>query len=757
MLSYAYWHAFVYSSYTPICHSFTMKTEKRIIIVSNRLPIKIQETEIGYTYTATEGGLATGLGSVYKQNDNLWIGWPGNIVEEPGQERVTKELLEKNIYPVFLGQEEIDYYYEGFSNETLWPLFHYFPSYTTYDPIQWDYYRKVNEKFAEAILKFATANDIIWIHDYQLCLVPQFIRSRNPELSIGYFNHIPFPSYEVFRALPWRAEILNGILGADVIGFHTYDDVRHFLSSNTRINNNITTANEISVGNRKVIVDAFPISIDFDKYDALTDHELSSDYEKKIRSLRNEMQLMISIDRLDYSKGILNRLKAFDLLLQSHPELVGKLLYVHVIVPSRDNVPKYKELKQEMDRHISDINGRYSTLGWQPILHFYRPLPLHMLSALYKCADVALVTPLRDGMNLVSKEYVASKRNCCGVLVLSEMAGAARELSDAVTINPTDIWDFSEKMFLALTMPDTEKLHRMDNMRKTVSKFNIHNWVKNFISRVDDAKNSQKEMETAFINATELGKIKGRYEKAGKRLIILDYDGTLVPFYERINDAAPEPKLLQLLENLSSCPRNKVVLSSGRGHDCLEQWFGHLPVDLIAEHGALYKEHTRDWYSLRSLDADWKTDIYNTLDVYCRRTPGTFIEEKSFSLAWHYRQAEEGLGQLRAQELIADIKHIISDLGLQIVQGNKVLEIKSISVNKGTTARRFLDPATELILAIGDDMTDEDTFKAMPEHAITIKVGQTPSAAKYYLRSVGEVLVLLNDLAKFKASHIADV
>ncbi|HYD21534.1 MAG TPA: trehalose-phosphatase, partial [Flavipsychrobacter sp.] len=167
--------------------------------------------------------------------------------------------------------------------------------------------------------------------------------------------------------------------------------------------------------------------------------------------------------------------------------------------------------------------------------------------------------------------------------------------------------------------------------------------------------------------------------------------------------------------------------------------------------------HTRDWYSLRSLDADWKTDIYNTLDVYCRRTPGTFIEEKSFSLAWHYRQAEEGLGQLRAQELIADIKHIISDLGLQIVQGNKVLEIKSISVNKGTTARRFLDPATELILAIGDDMTDEDTFKAMPDHAITIKVGQTLSAAKYYLRSVSEVLVLLNDLAKFKAPHIADI
>lgn len=730
-----------------------MDTSKRIIIVSNRLPIKLSKKEANFTYHTSEGGLATALGSVYKTNNNLWIGWPGLTVDSEDEASIEKELQKDNLFPVFLDETDLEHYYEGFSNETLWPLFHYFPSYTTYDPTYWAYYRSVNEKFAEVVLRFATEDDIIWIHDYQLMLVPQLVRKVLPNATIGFFNHIPFPSYEIFRALPWRAELLNGVLGADVIGFHTYDDVRHFLSSNIRINGYTSTANEITIKNRKVTVDAFPISIDFNKYNDLTGENATTQNEQKIRNIAKGRKLFISIDRLDYSKGILNRLKAFEILLKTHPELCEKIVFVHVVVPSRDNVSKYKELKQEMDRAISDINGRYGTLSWQPIIHLYRSLSINLLSALYKCSDVALVTPLRDGMNLVSKEFVASKQQCNGVLILSEMAGAARELSDAVLINPIDIWDFSEKMYQALIMPKEEMETRMYNMRKIVSKFNIQNWLKNFISRLVETKHSQKQMETNFIDKAQADTITEQYQIAKKRLIVLDYDGTLVPFYDQIDEAYPSDELNDILSELCSDPLNTVVISSGRDHETLNNWLGHHDqLNLIAEHGAIYKDASSTWKSSLPMDTDWKNGLYNTLDNYCRRTPGTFIEEKSFSMAWHYRQADNGLGELRAQELVGDIKHLTADLGLNILHGDKVVEIKSIAVNKGNAVKRFLYEDYDLVMAIGDDVTDEDTFKAMPEGAITIKVGKALSSANYHLRSVDDVLELLKKMIKNNSS-----
>jgi trehalose 6-phosphate synthase/phosphatase len=729
-----------------------MDTSKRIIIVSNRLPIKLSKKENSFTYHTSEGGLATALGSVYKMNDNLWIGWPGLTVEESDEQAIVIELAKDNLYPVFLDETDLEQYYEGFSNETLWPLFHYFPSYTTYDPTYWEYYKSVNKKFADAILKFATEEDIIWIHDYQLMLVPQLVRDVLPNANIGFFNHIPFPSYEIFRSLPWRAELLNGVLGADVIGFHTYDDVRHFLSSNIRINGHMSTANEITVSNRKVTVDAFPISIDFVKYNSLTEESATIQNEQKIRKITNGRKLFISIDRLDYSKGIINRLRAFELLLKTHPELCEKIVLVHVVVPSRDNVSKYKELKQEMDRIISDINGRYGALNWQPIIHLYRSLSINLLSALYKCSDVALVTPLRDGMNLVSKEFVASKQECNGVLILSEMAGAARELSDAVLINPTDIWDFSEKMYRALTMSEKEMETRMYNMRKIVSKFNIQNWLKNYISRLIETKNSQKQMETNFIDREQTITISKEYQAAKKRLIILDYDGTLVPFYDQIDQAYPSNELNNLLSELCNDPHNTIVIASGRDHETLDNWLGHHSINLIAEHGAIFKNAGGTWETSLPMDSDWKNGLYNTLDNYCRRTPGTFIEEKSFSLAWHYRQADAGLGELRAQELIADIKHLTADLGLNILNGDKVVEIKSIAVNKGNAVKKFLNEDYSLVIAIGDDVTDEDTFKAVPDGSLTIKVGKALSVANYHLRSVDDVLSLLNTMVTQNSS-----
>jgi trehalose 6-phosphate synthase/phosphatase len=726
-----------------------MESNKRVVIVSNRLPVKITGKHEDISYKKTEGGLATALNSIYKQNNNLWIGWPGAEIDPQDEPKVVHDLGQNNLVPIFLNHQEINDFYEGFSNEILWPLFHYFPTYATYDPKQWDAYVAVNKKFAQAILETATKDDIIWIHDYQLLLVPEMVRKEIPDISIAFFQHIPFPSFEVFRSLPWRKEILYGMLGADVIGFHTYDDVRHFLSSSSRILNINGTGNELIINNRTIAVDAFPISIDYNKYKQLAEDSITRRNERKLKQLVNNNRLIISIDRLDYSKGIIQRLQAYQLLLERHTELHSKVTMIHVVVPSRDNVQKYKELKEEMNKMVSEINGKYSTFGWQPIHHFYRSFPPHLLSALYKAADVALVTPMRDGMNLVSKEFIASKIDQKGVLVLSEMAGASRELSDALIVNPNDIWDFAEKIYQGLNMPEDEQKRRIQTMQQTVSKFDIYNWVDNIMDKLEEVKVQQQALRSRNLSRSLQQKIGIRYYYGSKRLIFLDYDGTLVPFQKQVNAAIPDTELLNLLERLCDDTHNRIVITSGRDYKTLGAWLGHLPVDLIAEHGAWYRDHGKNWRSRNDLNNDWRGEIYHVMDIYSKRTPGAFIEEKSYSLAWHFRRVEEGLGALRAQELMADIKHFVSDRGLQMLLGDKVIEIKSMAINKGKAAKRWVEKDDyDFVMAIGDDLTDEDTFKAMPDEAITIKVGNSVSVASYYLNSHMEVREFLRKLCE---------
>ncbi len=720
----------------------------RTIIVSNRLPVKLDRRDGALHFRASEGGLATGLNTVYQQGDNVWIGWPGAEVSEEEKETVSTQLTAKNLCPVFLSKEEIEDYYEGFSNETLWPLFHYFPSYASYEPAHYEAYEKVNLRFAEAILGAAKPGDTVWIHDYQLLLLPQMVRERLPEVSIGFFNHIPFPSYEVFRLLPWRKELLRGILGADLIGFHTYDDVRHFLSSVARILSLMLSANEVSVGARKAVVDAFPISIDYAKYHGLADDPATRRTERKLRALMHAGKIVLSIDRLDYSKGIPQRLQAFEIFLSRHPELKGKVTLIQLVVPSRDAVPAYRSLKEEIERKVGEINGRFGLLGWQPVQHFYRSFPERLLSALYKMADVALVTPLRDGMNLVAKEYIASRVDGRGVLVLSEMAGAARELSEALIINPNDVWGVADALHTALTMPEEEQRRRTGAMQALIKKFDVHHWVRHFTEKLGEVRAWQQETSARALSADARGALAAAYERAERRLIFLDYDGTLVPFQKRPELALPDEEVLALLPRLTADPRNRVVITSGRDWQTLSAWLGHLPLDFIAEHGAWQRLHGAAWEARTDLSADWKTEIRPVMDLYASRTPGALVEEKSYSLAWHYRRVHADLGALRAGELAADVRHFVLDRGLHILQGDKVVEVKSNTVNKGKAAHRWLAEETaDFILAIGDDHTDEDTFKAMPKDAWTIKVGSNISAARHFVEGHADVRMLLQELA----------
>jgi trehalose 6-phosphate synthase/phosphatase len=725
----------------------------KTIIVSNRLPVKIVEQNGEYVLSPSEGGLATGLGSVYKKGDNIWIGWPGIDVPEERQQEVTEKLAELNLIPVFLSPEEINLYYEGFSNEVLWPVFHYMVTYANFDQTYWDFYQSVNHKFKHIVCEHLNDGDTVWVHDYQLLLLPALIRTVQPHVTIGFFQHIPFPSYEIFRLIPWREELIHGMFGADLLGFHTFDDVRHFLSASSRLSASKISDNVITYRERQIVVESFPMGIDAHKFEELVTDTTVLDNIVSLKETVQERKIILTIDRLDYSKGILQRLQAYELLLQIHPEYIEQLSLYMIVVPSRDTVPQYKELRDQIDQLVGNINATYRTLNWLPVHYFYRSFPIEFLSALYATADICLVTPMRDGMNLVSKEYVASRVNNTGVLILSEMAGASKELNDALIVNPNNIGEVMRTIVQAINMPVEEQKTRMSVMRGIVRKFDIHLWVKNFMDKLQEVKELQESLLTTHAVRVVREQIAKEYAVAKDRYIFLDYDGTLVGFNSNIDKASPDKELYDILEKLSADPANRVVIISGRRNQTLEEWFGHMKLDLIAEHGAWQKHYGEEWKSLPLLTDKWKQEVKTVLDTYTDRTPGSFIEDKSYSLVWHYRKVEDGLGELRANEIINHLKVTVADKGLQMMPGNKVIEFKNIEVNKGKAALNWLyGKEPDFMIALGDDHTDEDIFKALPPEAHTIKVGSNISAAKYFLRNFTEVRELLKSLSATTAA-----
>lgn len=720
----------------------------KTIIISNRLPVKITQENNEYQLKVSEGGLATGLGSVYKEGNNIWIGWAGLDVPKADESKIKEQLSRENLAPVFLTEEEIHLYYEGFSNETLWPIFHYMCTYAEYDQSYWESYQAVNRKFRDAVLAIAEPDDIIWIQDYQLLLLPELIRTNLPNASIGFFQHIPFPSYELFRLIPWRAELLSGMLGADLIGFHTYDDVRHFTSSATRVLPIQTSANIIHKEDRNITIDAFPMGIDADKFSVLPTTaevmQITNEYEK----IFGDTKIILSIDRLDYSKGILQRLMAFEKVLVENPKYIEQICLHMIVVPSRDTIPQYSQLRDDIDKMVGNINSRFRTTSWNPIQYFYRSFPIEELSALYRKSQICLVTPMRDGMNLVSKEYIASRTENDGVLILSEMAGASKELVEAIIVNPNNLEELSNAIILGLEMSKDEQTTRMLSLKQTVSKFDIKHWVKIFMDQLKDAKAAEQSRRARHVTKELSAEFTAKMRSAKRRALFLDYDGTLVNFKKNIDEASPDTELYQLITKLSSDDRNKVIIISGRKHETLEQWFGHMPqIDLIAEHGAWKKSGAEEWFETPNLSDKWKVNVRPMLESYSDRTPGSFIEEKRYALAWHYRKVESGLGELRANELISNMRYLTREMGLQLLPGNKVIEVKNVEINKGKATLEYLNQKDfDFLIAMGDDHTDEDIFTAINDIAITIKVGSSISEANYYLRNVEEVRNLLNSL-----------
>lgn len=718
----------------------------RLFIISNRLPIKAIKEGNDFVFSRSEGGLATGLASLETDLEKHWIGWPGIGVEtESEKKQIQLQLEPLHYHPVFLNNRQVKEYYEGYSNSTIWPLCHYFFSYIQHENKCWTTYQQVNELFCNTALPQLTEKDIVWIQDYQLMLLPAMLRNHFPQISIGYFHHIPFPSYELFRVLPEKTQLIKGLLGADLVAFHTEDYMRYFMIATQRISGINFSEREVQLINRIVHVDAFPMGINFSLY---YNSSLNPEVQKFINNLRHiqgNSKLILTVDRLDYSKGILQRLKGFALFLQTHPEYRGKIILSMVIVPSRCNVEKYADLKNRIDETISAVNGVYATIDWTPIHYYYRSLPFAELVALYHLADIALVTPLRDGMNLVAKEYVAAKRDCPGVLILSEMAGAALELPEAIIVNPNDIDEIPKALHIALQMPEKEQLAKLHRMQAVISRQTVNKWATDFVLKLKDIRRKNEQLHCKLIENNNLTHILQAYRNSTHRLIILDYDGTLVDFTCDPQDSVPPPELYQLLINLASDRKNFVIICSGRDQKTLEKWFGHLPLGLAAEHGAFFKENGI-WREKIQREI-WNDEIIKLLRTFINKTPGTILEIKRTSLVWHYRNVNSWLGFVREKQLVEALKLPCQKLGLEIMKGNKIVEIKSPECTKGGVIQMLLaQDRYDFLMAMGDDVTDEDMFRAMPPEAITIKIGNLSGCARYNLYTQSQTLPFLKRL-----------
>ncbi|NLO72342.1 MAG: bifunctional alpha,alpha-trehalose-phosphate synthase (UDP-forming)/trehalose-phosphatase [Porphyromonadaceae bacterium] len=722
----------------------------KLVIIANRLPVKIERENGSFIVKRSEGGLATGLGSLNIETEMHWVGWPGIFVDDPKEKKeITKKLKEMKYHPVFLTEKQIHDYYEGYSNSTIWPLCHYFFSYIQYKTEYWETYKEVNKLFCEIAVPFIRNDDVVWVQDYQLMLLPKKIRDKKPKVNIGYFHHIPFPSYELFRVLPEREEVLEGLLGADLIGFHTHDYMRHFISAIYRVLDLNCNLDEVTLENRIAHVDAFPMGINYEKYhEAPTLPAVKTFSEKLRKDLGTTENVVLSVDRLDYSKGIIHRLNGFANFIENHPEYRNKVSLVMVVVPSRDTVDRYADLKSQIDQLIGNINGQYSSLGWTPIYYFYQSFSFNELIAIYDMAEIALVSPLRDGMNLVAKEYVATKREKTGVLILSEMAGAAIELQDAIIINPNDVQEIENAILQALTMSEEEKRRRLDKLQKRVSTQTVKKWANDFVEELLYIRKQNKEIFHKTVDKLQLKKIKKQYDESENRLILLDYDGTLSPFMKNPDDAAPSKELKDLLKDMISDEKNEIVINSGRNRQKLDEWFEDIEVDFAAEHGAFFKENGV-WHENIKEKIEWDEEILNILEHTIDKTPRSHLEVKDLSLVWHYRNVDVWLAELREKQLINALMGPCSRLNLQIVPGNKIVEIKPPNFNKGSEIQRLMKKKNyDFILAIGDDTTDEDMFHALPENGISIKVGSFSPVANYRIPVQSSVIPFFQKLIK---------
>lgn len=715
----------------------------RIILASNRLPVLVQDSDHGVELVRSSGGLVAGLGPVHDSRNGVWVGTLGG--KEPGFDDL---LRRERLVDVELAAEDQRRHYEGFSNNVLWPLFHYVTRTVEYDAEDYAAYERVNAAFADAIVSQYKHGDHIWVHDYHLMLLPQMLRERLPAATIGFFLHIPFPSSEVFRLLPKADRILNGLLGANLIGVHTYDYGRHLVSSFARVLG-IDFDEDWTSRDRIVRVGVFPLGIDVASFEHRAASTVVEERRDKVRADLRGRKLILGVDRMDYTKGLPLRLKAFAHLLECRPDLHNKVSFIQLAVPSRENVQSYIDLKEEVERLVGAINGRFGAAGYSPVNYLYRSVTPDELVALYRAADIMFVTPIRDGMNLVAKEFVASKIDDDGMLVLSEFAGAAAEMGEALLHNPWDIEGTASKLEQAIDCAPEERCERMRMLRRRVAKNDIHRWVNRYLSALDEMDEQLVESLASEAEKTRwLPDLLARIRDASSVLFVLDYDGTLMELQPSPEMARPNPELLDLLRRLSE--RVEVIVSSGRDSETLDAWLGELPIALIGEHGLRWKLDKVWADAFTEVETSWMDSTRDIMDDYTSRVPGSFVETKKATLVWHYRRAQPGFGDWLARDMAAHLREVMANAPVEIQRGHKIVEIRPQGIGKGAALRRVLDERTDydVIVVIGDDRTDEDMFDSIPEHGVSIKVGANPTSAIHRLKNPNSVRRFLQQVVE---------
>ncbi|THH17688.1 hypothetical protein EUX98_g9080, partial [Antrodiella citrinella] len=635
-------------------------------------------------------------------------------ITAPGEKSTT-------FVPVWLDDKVAHGHYDGYCKQTLWPLFHYLlwqdvaTEYASADE-HWAPYVEANVAFAKKIEEIYQPGDLIWVHDYHLLLTPLLIRQALPEAAIGLFVHTPFPSSEVFRCLPRRKEILDGMLGANLICFQTYSYSRHFTSTCVRVcGYEINSKGAIDVQGHVSSIAYCPVGVDADRV-ALD--LLRPGIQPKLEALRalyEGKKIIVGRDKLDVVKGVVQKLRAFEKLLQDYPQWIGKVVLIQVTSPALSDSPK-------LERHVSElvahINGEYGSLDFIPVHHYHQTIKKDEFYALLSVADLGVITPLRDGMNTTSMEFVlAQNKTNHSPLVLSEFMGISSNMTDALQINPWNLGEVAAAMHRGLTMSPEEKLERHQKLYKVVATHTSHTWGATLAKMLLERLGSQDLARmTPFIPKEQL---EGRYHSAKKRLFLFDYDGTLAPIVKTPSMATPSAPALEALTALASDPKNIVYIISGRDQAFLEQHLGHIKnLGMSAEHGGFIREPGQDEWSnfTESLDMEWMGEVLDIFKYYTERTTGSHIETKKSSITWHYRSSdpEWGLFQCRqCQDLLEN--NLARKRPIEVLVGKKNLEVRPIAVNKGEIVKRILyfHADAEFIFCAGDDKTDEDMFRAL--------------------------------------------
>ncbi|HWB91311.1 MAG TPA: bifunctional alpha,alpha-trehalose-phosphate synthase (UDP-forming)/trehalose-phosphatase [Puia sp.] len=736
----------------------------RLIIVTGELPLEFGDQHGRMTAAPSLGKIASAILAFLRRKNPAGppafseIAWAGMATDKP----VPWEQKQRRMpadgftwYPIFLPEKHQRTLADGFANTVLWPLFHYFPSYVEFSFPAYEDYFDLNRQFADGLERYLRPGDTVWIHDYQLLPLAGLLRRRFPELTIGLFLHISFPSYEIFRHLPgdWQEHILKGMLGADLIGFQTSEYATLFRNCAALILNTAGDGQAIEFDNRLITTGTFPVGIEYSIFNSVEDtpsiRRITADFTQRF----SNRKIVFTIDSLDYTKGIIRRIKACEHFLQRYPDYLNKVVFVFVIVPSPEQLARNAERKKLIDERISYVNGKYGSLHWQPLVYMYKPLDLEELTTLYRSCDVALLTPLRDAMNLYAKEFAASRNDEHGVLILSEFDGAAAQLTGALLVNPNDVPNVAGTIKAGLDMTREDQRRRMQNMRESVSSHDVVRWGEEFLLALEKTRERREQFQVRFFDAYSQRQLLESYRNAHKRQIFLDYDGTLMPFFKEPWQAKPGEQVLETLGLLAADPRNSICIISGRDATVLESWLGHLPIHLVAEHGAMVRYKGGSWEKIASPADQWKDRLDPVMDRYTDACPGAFIEKKNFSMVWHYRNADPRIADKAKMELYSALLELTSGLPLQVTLGKKIVEVRNKDIDKGSAVRKLLTLETsDFILAIGDDRTDEDMFRALANscHAFTIKVGNEASHALFNIHTPQSVLSLLGALAHLR-------